>query len=157
MLRRACAFLQLVQKCTHSCRCTLNRSCFYSPIKNNKLMATTPHLQLNGLWLLWRTGSACRRPLLISLPSKGKLNNVGQMLQPSHPTQAGTQMHTTLPPPSLQIKKQKRLYVLEDNSMVATHRQCSVSVVTKCRNFMPDSAVVVRKYILILWSPLLCW
>lgn len=46
---------------------------------------------------------------------------------------------------------------LEDNSMVATHRQCSVSVVTKCRKFMPDSAVVVRKYILILWSPLLCW
>lgn len=97
---------------TRSCRCTLNRSCFYSPIKNNKLMATTPHLQLNGLWLLWRTGSACRRPLLISLPSKGKLNNVGQMLQPSHPTQAGTQTHTTLPPPSLQIKKQKSLYVL---------------------------------------------
>lgn len=45
----------------------------------------------------------------------------------------------------------------EDNGTVATRRQCSVSVVTKCRKFMPDSAVVVRKYILILWSPLLCW
>lgn len=45
----------------------------------------------------------------------------------------------------------------QDSCRVATHRQCSASVVTKCRKFMPDSAVVVRKYILILWSPLLHW
>lgn len=87
----------------------------------------------------------------MSVAAKGEGNYVGQMF---HPQPLNTQTHYVY-----KLKaKPKGLYILTGHCTVATHRQCSASVVTKCRKFMPDSAVVVRKYILILWSPLLhCW
>ncbi len=117
-------------------------------------MAVSPSLQLNRLWRLWCGGSALQRPLLISVAAKGKPNMWGKCFSPA--TQhTHTQKHTlsmciTSPPSNA-------FTYWQDRCTVATHRQCSASVVTKCRKFMPDSAVVVRKYILILWSPLLHW
>lgn len=78
---------------------------------------------------------------------KGEAKYVGQMFQASHRTHACTKIPSTSNlPPKMSLRTDRT---------VATHRQCSPSVVTKCRKFMPDSAVVVRKYILILWSSLL--